>query len=278
MIALDQVTKRYGDTVSLDSLSLHIKEGEFFGLLGPNGAGKTTLIRIISALTVPTSGRVLVAGEPVNRNNTKFKSQIGLVPQHNNLEPELTVVENLQLHGMLYGIPKKESAGRIKELLDFTRLTDKADTQVGKLSGGMKRKLLIARALMHKPAILLLDEPTVGLDVSSRRKVWDLIKGLHKRGITIVLTTHYLEEAEALCTKIGLLKKGRLLMSGSLDELKNMVGPVVVEQFYNDKTVLYFYKDQKEALKAASSMGEGITVRQSRLEDIFVKLTEEKSE
>lgn len=278
LIVLEKVTKKYNDVIPVNNISLQINKGEFFGLLGPNGAGKTTIIRIISSLILPTSGRVLVAGHPVNRNNIDVKSLIGLVPQHNNLESELTVSENLRLHGMLYGMPRKKINERIDELLGFTQLAEKADVQAGKLSGGMKRKLLIARALMHNPSVLLLDEPTVGLDVSSRRVVWDLIKGLHQRGITILLTTHYLEEAEALCSRIALLKNGKLLMSGSLQELKKLVGPIVIEEFKNNKTVLHFYKSQQEALKAASLMGTNIKLRNTRLEDIFVKITEEKSE
>lgn len=194
-------------TVSVRKLSLHIKAGEFFGLLGPNGAGKTTTIRMLTALTMPTEGSITVNGCLVHRNDIRFKAQVGLVPQHINLEPELTVVENLRLHAMLYGMAPAQTRMRVEELLAFTDLEEKANAMVNTLSGGMKRKVLIARALMHNPKILLLDEPTVGLDVSIRRKVWDLIKSLNVRGITILLTTHYLEEAESLCSCIGLLKK-----------------------------------------------------------------------
>lgn len=276
LIILKNLTKKYGDIIPVNQLNLTIEEGEFFGLLGPNGAGKTTTIRMIMALTPPYSGFIKVNGYKADRNNIAFKGQIGFVPQHNNLEPELTVEENLRLHGKLYGLEPDFINKRIKELLDFAQLEDKRDVIANTLSGGMKRKLLVARALMHNPSILLLDEPTVGLDVFARRKVWDLIKGLHKRGKTIILTTHYLEEAEALCTRIGLLKKGKLLMCGTLDELREKVGKVVIETFEHDETILHFYHSQEDALKAASKIATNLNIRQTRLEDVFVKITEEK--
>ncbi|SHE48401.1 ABC transporter ATP-binding protein [Desulforamulus putei] len=278
MIILDRVTKLHGDKVAVDHLSLHIKPGEFFGLLGPNGAGKTTTLRMITALTPPSVGQITINGHPVSRNNTVFKGQIGLVPQHVNLEPELTVEENLRLHGMLYNMKRDEINRRLAELLEFTELTAERHALANTLSGGMKRKVLIARALMHNPSLLLLDEPTVGLDVFSRRRVWDLIKSLNTRGITILLTTHYLEEAEHLCSRIGLLKKGRLIMTGSVEQLRNMVGPVVVEVFARDRTRLYFFRDQAGALDFASGLTEEFTIRQTSLEDVFVKMTGERVE
>ncbi|SHK68769.1 ABC-2 type transport system ATP-binding protein [Desulforamulus aeronauticus DSM 10349] len=276
MIVLNEVTKKYQETLSVDKLSLHIANGEFFGLLGPNGAGKTTTIRMLTALTIPTAGNITINGQLVSRHNPSYKSQIGLVPQHINLEPELTVAENLYLHGILYGMKRSAIADKITELLEFADLTDKRQTLVNTLSGGMKRKVLIIRALMHSPQLLLLDEPTVGLDVFSRRRVWDLIKSLNTRGITILLTTHYLEEAEHLCSRIGLLKKGRLIMTGSIENLRDVVGPVVVERFVQDKTILHFFQEQAQALQFVSGLKEEFTIRQTSLEDVFVKMTEEK--
>jgi ABC-2 type transport system ATP-binding protein len=276
MIKIENVTKLYKQTVSVHKLNLHIRAGEFFGLLGPNGAGKTTTIRMLTALTMPTEGIIEVNGCRVQRNDTRFKAEIGLVPQHVNLEPELTVAENLRLHAMLYGIPPERARTRIEELLAFADLEEKAGEMVNTLSGGMKRKVLIARALMHEPKILLLDEPTVGLDVFIRRKVWDLIKSLNTRGITILLTTHYLEEAENLCSRIGLLKKGSLIMDGSPEELKQLVGPVVVEQFRDERTVLHFFHSRQEAIRFAGEIQDEFSIRQARLEDVFVKLTEER--
>ncbi|NPV90730.1 MAG: ABC transporter ATP-binding protein [Firmicutes bacterium] len=276
MIRLENVTKVYPETVSVDNLSLHLEPGEFYGLLGPNGAGKTTTIRMITALTSPTKGRISVNGCRVHRNETRFKAELGLVPQHVNLEPELTVTENLRLHAMLHGMPPGQTLKRIEELLAFADLEEKAAAVVNTLSGGMKRKVLIIRALMHNPRVLLLDEPTVGLDVFTRRKVWDLLKSLNAKGITILLTTHYLEEAEKLCSRIGLLKKGGLIMEGSPDELAGVVGPVVVERFSNERTNLSFFNSRPEALEYASTLQEEFTVRQTRLEDVFVRLTEER--
>lgn len=231
----------------------------------------------MTALTVLTSGSITINGCEVSRNTTSFKVQIGLVPQHINLEPELSVRDNLKLHGMLYKMSPLVIEDRIKELLEFTDLNDKARKQVKTLSGGMKRKILIARALMHNPSVLILDEPTVGLDVFSRRVVWDLMKSLHKRGKTIILTTHYLEEAENLCTRIALLKSGKLLMCDSFDGMQKKVGSVVVERFVNDQTLLEFYQDRNIALEAAKELkGESFNIRKAKLEDIFVKLTEKK--
>jgi len=276
MIKLENVTRVYKQTVSVNRLNLHIRAGEFFGLLGPNGAGKTTTIRMITALTMPTEGSIVVNGCRVHRNDIRFKAEVGLVPQHINLEPELTVAENLRLHAMLYGLTPEQARTKIEELLAFAGLEEKRDAVVNTLSGGMKRKVLIVRALMHNPKILLLDEPTVGLDVFIRRKVWDLLKSLNARGITILLTTHYLEEAENLCSRIGLLKMGRLIMDGSPEELKQMVGPVVVEQFRDDRTTLHFFGSRQEALSFAAELRDGFSIRQARLEDVFVKLTEER--
>lgn len=278
MIELDKVSKTHGEKIAVTDLSLLINKGEFFGLLGPNGAGKTTIIRMIASLTVPTSGEIRVAGHQIRRSNTAFKAMVGLVPQHINLEPELTVEENLRLHGMLYNMSKEAISSKIEELLSFAELTEEKQALVNTLSGGMKRKVLIVRALMHNPQLLLLDEPTVGLDVFSRRRVWDLIKSLNTRGITILLTTHYLEEAEHLCSRIGLLKKGRLIMTGTTEQLRNVVGPVVVEVFVRDRTNLYFFKKQGEAVEFASSLKEEFTIRQTSLEDVFVIMTEERVE
>ncbi|GAB6158382.1 ATP-binding cassette domain-containing protein [Desulfotomaculum varum] len=278
MLIFDRVTKLHGDKAAVDQLSLHIKQGEFFGLLGPNGAGKTTALRLLTALTSPSAGQITINGQPVSRNNISAKKQIGLVPQHINLEPELTVEENLRLHGLLYNMSRQEINRRIERLLAFVDLAEERKTLAGTLSGGTKRKVMIARALMHQPSLLLLDEPTVGLDVFSRRRVWDLIKSLNNRGITILLTTHYLEEAEHLCSRIGLLKKGRLIMTGSVEDLRQQVGPVVVEVFAGRRTDLYFFRDQGSALDFAAGLTDEFTIRQASLEDVFVKITGERVE
>ncbi|MBM7868113.1 ATP-binding cassette domain-containing protein [Heliobacterium gestii] len=277
MISITNVTKRYADgTVSVKDLNLHIAPGEFFGLLGPNGAGKTTTIRMLVALLAPTEGQIRLNGHAVRPEQVAFKADIGLVPQHINLEPELTVEQNLYLHGLLYSLPQERIRRRIEELIDFIEMQEKRHSPVNKLSGGMKRKVLIARALMHEPKIILLDEPTVGLDVHSRRKVWDVIKALNAKGITMVLTTHYLEEAETLCSRIGLLNKGRLILEGTTEELKRRVGEIVVERFVHDKTEVYLFPSQAEALAFAQTVQAGtISIRKAKLEDIFVKLTEE---
>ncbi len=278
MIILDNVSKNYNDKSVVDRLSIRIGQGEFFGLIGPNGAGKTTTIRMLTSLTSITSGSISIDGQQVSRKNTGFMSLIGLVPQSNNLEPELTVRENLKHHGLLYKMKTQDIKDKSRELIEFADLDDKAASFVSTLSGGMKRKLLIIRALMHNPDIILLDEPTVGLDVFARRKVWDLIKNLHAAGKTIILTTHYLDEAEALCDKIALINKGKLVMSEPIETLRKMVGPMVVEHFEADHTQLYFFPNQRKAFKYAAQFDKDVTVRQTKLEDIFVKLTQEERE
>lgn len=269
MIILDKVVKKYQTNV-VNKLSLNITRGDFFGLIGPNGAGKTTTIKMLTALTEATSGSISINGIKVSRNSTNYKAQFGVAPQRINLEPELTVLENLKLHGKLYQMDKKKIENKINELLTFVNMTENKNYLVNKLSEGMKRKIVIIRALMHEPSILFLDEPTVGLDVYSRKKVWNILKQLNQQGITIILTTHYLEEAESLCNKIALLQKGELIMSGNMEELRHKTGRVVVEELQNNQ--LNFFTNKKEAYIFASECKTETKVRNTTLEDVFVKL------
>jgi len=190
VLTINELTKKYDDLVAVNKLNLNIEKGEFFGLLGPNGAGKSTTIRMISTLTPKTSGDIIINGKSMDRNLLDVKRKLGVVPQGNNLEVEMTAWENLELHGRLYNMPKEVRRKRIKELLEFTELSDRANDIAKNYSGGMKRKLMIATALMHNPELLLLDEPTVGLDATARRKMWDLLKRLKSEGLTVLLTTH----------------------------------------------------------------------------------------
>ena len=196
---------------AVDNLSLNIQSGEIFGLLGPNGAGKTTTIRMLTMLTRPTSGDILYNGKNIFDHEQEIKKYIGVVPQHINFDQDLTVWENMELHGRLHHMPTKQRRNRISELLEYVELQDRVNDSVKKLSGGMKRRLLIVRALMHNPKILFLDEPTVALDPQVRRRIWDLIRRLPKDGVTVVLTTHYIEEAENLCNRVAILNKGKLI-------------------------------------------------------------------
>ncbi|MDD6382470.1 ABC transporter ATP-binding protein [Mitsuokella sp.] len=192
-------------------LSFSVGKGEIFGLLGPNGAGKTTTIRMMTMQTQPTSGKIIYNGLDTAKAPQAIKSYLGVVPQHINFDQDLTVGENLELHARLHHMNRKERQQRIAELLDYVELGDVIHDGVRRLSGGMKRRLLIVRALIHHPQILFLDEPTVALDPQVRRRIWDLVRGMAARGVTVFLTTHYIEEAEALCDRVAILSKGELV-------------------------------------------------------------------
>ena len=229
MIELCNVEKVFGTTRAVDKLNLKIRRGEVFGLLGKNGAGKTTTIKMLTLQLKPTSGEILFDGRPVRGNEIAVKSSLGLVPQHLNFDQDLTVEENLELHARLHHLPQAERRERIAELLNFVELAHVRKSFVRELSGGMKRRLLIVRALIHRPKILFLDEPTVALDPQVRRKIWQLVQSLKSRGITIVLTTHYIEEAEFLCDRVAILNCGKLV---ALDTVKNLCAGRSLEETF----------------------------------------------
>ncbi len=276
MIEICGLCKYYKEVKAVDHLDLTVKSGEIFGLLGPNGAGKTTTIRILTTLARPTTGNIYINGKEVSRKEAQVKKEIGVVSQTENLDVEMTARENMELHGRLFKVPARERRLQIEELLDFVDLTERADTAVGRFSGGMKRRLMIARALMHKPRILFLDEPTVGLDPQVRRKIWDLIRRLNGQGITVLLTTHYIEEAELLCHRVGIMNKGKLIALGTPEELKKKVGKVVVEVPNHNETEYHVFEKRGEALQYAAVMMHDVVIRDSNLEDVFVELTGRK--
>ncbi len=278
MLIIKNLTKIYGSLTAVNELNLEIKRGEFFGLLGPNGAGKSTTIRMISTLTPKTSGDIIINGKSMDRNLKEVKMKIGVVPQGNNLEVEMTAWENLELHGRLYNMTKDIRSKRMQELLEFTELKERKNDIVKGYSGGMKRKLMIARALMHNPDLLLLDEPTVGLDAVARRKMWDLLKRLKNKGLTVLLTTHYIEEAEVLCDRVGLIDGGRLIELDSPQKLIQKVGKYTVEYFQNGETKEEFFKDRNEAASFAAKLQGSVNIRPSNLEDVFIKLTNRRVE
>ena len=228
MLELRDVEKIFGATRAVDKLSLKIFDGEVFGLLGKNGAGKTTTIKMLTLLLKPTAGEIFFDGQPI-RDNAAVKNLLGLVPQHLNFDQDLTVEENLELHARLHHLKKIERRERIDELLKFVELEKVRKSFVRELSGGMKRRLLIVRALIHRPKILFMDEPTVALDPQVRRKIWELVKNLKSRGITIVLTTHYIEEAEFLCDRVAILNSGKLV---ALDTVKNLCAGRSLEETF----------------------------------------------
>ena len=209
-----------GDIVALEGLDLEVGAGEFFGLLGPNGAGKTTTISILTTRGEATSGRAMVAGADVARESAAVRQRIGVVPQRPNPDRSLTAHENLVYHAAYFGIAHAAAAARADRLLAAFGLADRGGAKVGELSGGQQQRLMIARALMHDPEVLFLDEPTVGLDPQTRLALWDLLRDLHRRGHTIVLTTHYMEEADRLCDRLAILDRGRLLAVDTPQNLK----------------------------------------------------------
>jgi ABC-2 type transport system ATP-binding protein len=225
VIHTDQLTKVYpGDIKAVDALDLSVHRGEIFGLLGPNGAGKTTTAGMLTTRVIPTSGHALVGGVDVVRHPSAAKQVIGVVPQTNTLDRALTVWENLYFHGRFFGMNAKTSKGEATRLLEQFRLSERAQSPVLALSGGMAQRLMVARAIMHRPAILFLDEPTAGLDPQSRIALWDILGELHGDGQTILLTTHYMEEADELCDRLAIIDRGRLLALDTPAALKQSVG------------------------------------------------------
>ena len=237
MIELSHLTRTFqkadgSEKVAVDDLSLSIRRGEIFALLGPNGAGKTTTIRMITMLLSPTSGSITFDGLPMEGNELTVKAHLGVVPQHINFDQELSVVENMQLFARLYRIPSAERERRITELLDYVELADVAKESTRTLSGGMKRRLLIARALLHRPSILILDEPTVALDPQVRRLIWDLIRKMAADGAAVLLTTHYIEEAEALASRVAILDRGRCVALDTPDAIKRATNRETLEDAF----------------------------------------------
>ena len=222
-IATEDLRKTYkssrGDVEAVRGIGLDIPQGEFFGLLGPNGAGKSTTIGMLTTLVAPTGGRAWVAGHDVTRDTVAVKRRIGVVTQNNTLDMQLTVAENLEYRSRFFGLPKAVAARRAAQLIEAFGLGDRKNAMADQLSGGQARRLMIARALVHQPDVLFLDEPTAGLDPQTRVNLWEILRVLHSRGQTILLTTHYMEEAEALCDRIAVVDHGRVLAEGTLDQL-----------------------------------------------------------
>lgn len=274
MIEIREITKHYPKAreTALDHVSFSIQSGDFFGLLGPNGAGKTTLISILSTLLLPTEGEILIDGEVLTRQRNDIKGKLALITQHFSLRNDMNLEEILELNGRLYGMPTEEIRRRSKELLTFCGLYEYRDKTVRKLSGGMKRKLMLCRALLTEPQILLLDEPTTGLDPASRRQMWDLLRALNRSGMTILLTTHYIEEAQYLCNNIAMIEKGKVVR---LDTPRNLIaelGDFAVDELGERTTRSVFFRTQEEALAYAATLREKFLLRNTSLEDVFLKL------
>lgn len=224
VLAADSLSKSFGDLKAVDDVTVVIDEGETFGLLGPNGAGKTTTISMISGLLDPDSGSVSLAGERITTGSTRGRSAIGLVPQELAIYPDLTGEENLEFFGHLYGMDGTQLEGRVAEILELIGLTDRKDDRTSEYSGGMKRRLNIGIGLLHRPQLLILDEPTVGVDPQSRNAILESVESLSREGMAVLYTTHYMEEAERLCDRVAIIDEGRIQAEGTRRELVSMVG------------------------------------------------------
>lgn len=276
MIEIVNLVKEYKTTRALRGIDLVVNRGELFAYLGPNGAGKTTTIRILTGLTRFTDGRAWLNGHDVAQESLAAKQQYGLVPQHINLDSDLTVFENLLVHGCLHHIPRLRAKERIAYLLDYIDLSEKRDTLVKYLSGGMKRRVLIARALMHSPKILFLDEPSVGLDANIRRRIWALIKKIQQEGVTVFLTTHYIEEAEFLANRVAFIDQGKIVALDTPQNLMASIGSWAMDQFVGDNMHTRYFRSQEDAKQCATSSKNEFAIRRVNLEDAFLSLTGKK--
>ena len=253
-----------------------MKEGELFSLLGPNGAGKTTTIRILTGLTRKTSGKVKIMGKDIG--DKEVKKLVGYVPQVVNLDTDLSILENLTVHGLLYEMSYREAKKRALELIEFAGLWEKKDTPVRNLSGGQKRRALIVRALLHRPRVLFLDEPTVGLDPSIRRRIWALIKSVQKNGTTVFLTTHYIEEAEFLSNRVSFIDEGRIVRTGTPEELMEEIGEWAVDVFRDGDFSSHYFRTREEAKEFVVKTSGDLRIRRVNLEDAFIRYTGKKIE
>ncbi|MHC1587729.1 MAG: ATP-binding cassette domain-containing protein [Candidatus Syntropharchaeia archaeon] len=236
-IETENLVKEFDGLRAVDGIDLEIERGELFGLLGPNGAGKTTLIKMLSTLLRPTSGSARVWGYDVSKEQNEVRMCIGIVFQDPSVDNKLTGRENLDFHARMYGMKKELREERIREVLSLVELEDRADVLLENYSGGMQRRLEIARGLMHRPKVLFLDEPTLGLDAQTRRRIWEYIKKMNEEGVTIVLTTHYMEEADYLCDRVAIMDRGRIVALDTPENLKNSIGSDIISIEISDRDV-----------------------------------------
>jgi lipooligosaccharide transport system ATP-binding protein len=295
LIKAHGLTKRYGDFLAVDHIDFEVYKGECVGFLGPNGAGKTTTVRMLYCFLSPTSGELLVGGMDVNKQSREIKSLVGVAPQEDNLDPDFTVIKNLTVYARYFDIPQEEAQKRAVEQLKFFQLMEKKDVPIMALSTGMKRRLIFARALLNHPQILLLDEPTTGLDPQARHLVWDEVRHLKKQQVSIILTTHYMDEAAVLCDRILIVDKGKIIEQGKpADLVCKHVGEEVLEVDYDEKLEKQLQEAFPEArlerlsdrLQIFTDKPHGVfesflkehplqnvTIRSANIEDVFLKLT-----
>jgi lipooligosaccharide transport system ATP-binding protein len=298
VIVARDLVKRYGDFAAVDGISFDVAPGESFGLLGPNGAGKSTTMRMVGAVSTRTAGELTILGLDPDAFGPEIRSQLGVVPQSDNLDTELRVRENLLVYGRYFGLPGKLVAKRADELLAFAQLEEKGKAKVDSLSGGMKRRLTIARALINDPSVLLLDEPTTGLDPQARHILWDRLFRLKEQGTTLLLTTHYMDEAEQLCDRLVVVDKGRIMAEGTPAELirryssrevlevrfgsdrnsevaERLTGIGDRMEVLPDRILVYSDNGEAELVRITEAGLHPMTslVRRSSLEDVFLRLT-----
>jgi lipooligosaccharide transport system ATP-binding protein len=297
IIVARRLAKRYGDFTAVDGISFSVRGGECFGLLGPNGAGKTTTIRMINCVSPVSEGELMVDGLDVQTSPRQVKQVLGVVPQENNLDPDLTVRQNLRAYARYFDMPRQVAEDRIDEALHLFQLTDKQHDRLDELSGGLKRRLTIARGLLNQPRILVLDEPTTGLDPQARHMVWQKLRYLRSQGVTMLLTTHYMEEADHLCDRIVIIDRGRIIEEGAPAGLiEKHAGSEVVEIHLGDldaapvmqellshdglnversDDILYVYMNSAGGFdpKLIEDRAERVVYRRANLEDVFLKLT-----
>ncbi len=271
MIETKNLTKSFDSFTAVNDLNLKIESGEFFGLLGPNGAGKTTTISLLSTLLLPTKGEILIDGQTLTRNRPDLKRKISVITQEYSMRQDMNMDEIMEYQGRLYFMSKKEIRQRTEELLDFCDLLKFRKRSVRKLSGGMKRKLMVCRALLTDPEILLLDEPTAGMDALSRRQMWNLLRKLNGKNLTILLTTHYMEEAQSLCGRVALMDHGRLEEINTPSGLIDSLGRYTVDEALSDGTKSHYFHHRQEAIEFLSGLTGQAALRETTLEDVFVE-------
>ena len=271
MIELKDLTKTFEDFTAVDSLNPRINSGEFFGLLGPNGAGKTTTIGMLSTLLLPTRGEILIDGERLTRKRQDIKRKVSVITQEYSMRQDMDMDEIMEYQGRLYFIPVKQIRTRTEELFRFAGLMEHRYKTIRKLSGGMKRKLMVCRALLTEPEILLLDEPTAGMDAISRRQMWNLLRQLNEQGLTILLTTHYMEEAQALCHRVALMNGGRLNDVDTPANLIHKLGAYAVDEHRPDGVHSQYFSEREQAIAHLSALRGQCTLRDTTLEDVFVE-------
>ena len=275
IIEVRDLVVKFGDFAAVNGISFDVKEGEIFGFLGPNGAGKTTSIRTITTIQRYDSGSVVIDGHDIKTDYLEARKLIGIAQQHISLDKDLTVRQNLKHHAIMHKIPMKEMDRTIEEMANILELGDFMDHKVMDLSGGWKRKAAIIASIIHSPKILLLDEPTAGLDTRSRHMLWELVRKLNSKGTTIFLTTHYIEEAETLCDRVAIIDHGKLIAIGTVDELRDMIGRISVETTWDDgRRRKEYFPSIQEAKEFSQTLGDKLfNIRRTSLEDVFLELT-----